>query len=88
VKSATTREFWGHYHQLASDSGAGSKEVPPLEWGSLASFARFKKVGGFWRVRIGEGYRALGYREGEYLVWVWIGTHDEYLRLIKAKAGR
>jgi len=42
----------------------------------------------FWSVRICEGYRAFGYKEGEYRLRVWIGTHDEYLRLIKAKAGR
>jgi hypothetical protein len=33
-------------------------------------------------VRIGIHYRALGTREGDDLVWYWIGTHDEYERLI------
>jgi hypothetical protein len=33
-------------------------------------------------VRIGRGYRALGRRQGDTLVWFWIGTHDDYDRLI------
>ena len=40
---------------------------------------RFKPVGGtFWSVRIGRGYRALGIREGDRIVWHWIGTHGTY----------
>jgi hypothetical protein len=33
-------------------------------------------------VRIGIHYRALGIRDGDEMVWYWIGTHDEYERLI------
>jgi hypothetical protein len=25
-------------------------------------------------------YRALGLREGDLIVWFWIGTHEEYNR--------
>ena len=32
--------------------------------------------------RVGLGYRALGIREGEDIVWFWIGTHAAYDRLI------
>ncbi len=31
-------------------------------------------------VRIGTGYRAIGLREGDTIVWFWIGTHEEYNR--------
>ncbi len=43
---------------------------------------RFKKVGKFWSVRVGINYRALAVEDGEDFVWVWIGTHDEYERMI------
>ena len=43
----------------------------------------FKKVGKFWSVRIGANYRALANEDGEAFIWVWIGTHDEYERMIK-----
>ena len=31
-------------------------------------------------VRIGNRYRALGLRDGEMVVWFWIGTHEDYNR--------
>jgi mRNA-degrading endonuclease RelE of RelBE toxin-antitoxin system len=48
---------------------------------------RFKLLTGqkdLWSVRIGDHYRALGSFQGpELFVWTWIGTHEEYNRLIK-----
>lgn len=41
-----------------------------------------KKVGQFWSVRVGLHYRALGVESGDAVVWVWIGSHAEYDRLI------
>ncbi len=41
----------------------------------------FKQVRGasdIWGVRIGLHYRALAVREGDLLLWFWIGTHAEY----------
>jgi hypothetical protein len=35
-----------------------------------------------YSVRVGIHYRALGIREGDEVLWYWIGTHDEYERLI------
>jgi len=43
----------------------------------------FKKVGKFWSVRVGINHRALAIDDGEDFIWVWIGTHDEYERMIK-----
>ena len=33
-------------------------------------------------VRIGLGYRALGTKTGDEVVWFWIGSHAEYDRLV------
>jgi hypothetical protein len=43
----------------------------------------FKKIVDYWSVRVGLHYRALAINDGEDLVWVWIGSHGEYDRLIK-----
>jgi mRNA-degrading endonuclease RelE of RelBE toxin-antitoxin system len=45
----------------------------------------FKKVGRFWSVRIGIKHRALAVEDGKDFVWVWIGTHDEYDKMVKEK---
>lgn len=35
-----------------------------------------------YSVRIGLHYRALGVRDGDTVVWFWIGSHDLYHKLI------
>lgn len=35
-----------------------------------------------YSVRASLDYRALGVREGEVLIWFWIGTHAEYDKLL------
>ncbi len=34
-------------------------------------------------VRIGRRYRAMGLRESDSILWVWIGSHAEYDRRIR-----
>ena len=43
----------------------------------------FKKVGKLWSVRAGSHYRALAVPDEPDFIWVWIGSHDAYERLIK-----
>ena len=45
-------------------------------------FRSLKGDGNRCTVRIGEHHRALGVRDNESVVWVWIGTHAEYDRLV------
>jgi hypothetical protein len=42
----------------------------------------FKKVGRYWSARVGLSYRALAVEDGDDHIWVWIGNHDDYDRLI------
>ncbi len=45
---------------------------------------RFKKLGGYehvWSVRGNEQFRAVGERHGDTIIWVWIGTHNEFDKL-------
>lgn len=35
-----------------------------------------------YSARVGLGYRALGVREGDEIVWFWIGSHADYDRMI------
>ncbi|MCK5057473.1 MAG: hypothetical protein KAT34_12495 [Candidatus Aminicenantes bacterium] len=44
---------------------------------------QFKKVGKFWSARVGLNYRSLAVEDGEFFIWVWIGTHDDYDKMIK-----
>ena len=49
---------------------------------------QFKQtVLGIWSVRINMQYRVLGRRNGNTIVWFWIGTHGEYDNLLKRLRG-
>lgn len=43
----------------------------------------FKKVGKFWSARVTLNHRALAVKDEDGFIWVWIGPHDEYERLIR-----
>ena len=46
----------------------------------------FKKVHSrepIYSVRINLNYRALGRKEGHEIMWFWIGSHDDYEKLLK-----
>lgn len=82
MHKATSR-FWKCFQHMpaiikrhAEESFALLKEIPRHP--SL----HFKKVGKFWSVRIGLDYRAIAVEDGSDFVWVWIGSHDEYERMI------
>ena len=50
---------------------------------------RFKQVHTsreIYSVRIGLGYRALGVRTDDEIVWFWIGSHGDYDRLVSELA--
>jgi hypothetical protein len=35
-----------------------------------------------YSVRINRDYRALGVRDNDRILWIWIGSHDEYEELL------
>ncbi len=36
-----------------------------------------------YSVRVSNDYRVLGFLEGNTVLWYWVGSHDEYERLLK-----
>jgi hypothetical protein len=47
---------------------------------------RFKQVHAtqpIFSARVGLGYRALAVRDGDSLVWFWIGTHADYDTILR-----
>jgi len=82
----TTDRFWKCYAKLPEPvQKISKKNFELLKTDSSHPSIHFKKVGKFWSARIGLDYRALAIEDGEDFIWVWIGTHDEYERMIKEK---
>jgi len=87
VKSQTTRSFWRHYWALPPEIRQHARQAYKL-WRDNPAHPSlfFKRVKGsqpVYSVRIGLGYRALGLLKGDTVTWFWVGTHDEYDRLLK-----
>lgn len=79
----TSPSFWEAFEQLPAEI----QEVARANYQLLRDNPRhpslhFKKVGRYWSVRVGLGYRALGTDVEDGVLWAWIGTHAEYNKLI------
>ncbi|MBN8569745.1 MAG: hypothetical protein J0M18_08940 [Ignavibacteria bacterium] len=46
------------------------------------NFKLINKEKNIYSVRIGKGWRALGIREKDEIVWIWIGSHEDYNKLV------
>lgn len=82
MNSRTRPSFWRAYARLSEPNRKAARRAYALfaqnpDQPSL----RFKKLAGYdhvWSVRINEQYRAVGERQGDTVVWVWVGTHNEF----------
>lgn len=79
-----TRRFWMHFHRLPKNvQELARKNFSLLGESPWHPSLHFKKAGKFRSVRVGLAHRALAVEDGDDFIWVWIGTHDEYQRLLK-----
>ncbi len=87
MKSRTTRRFRKAFERLPPYVQQQAREAYQLFLqDSSHPGLRFKQVHAtrlIYSVRISRTYRALGVREGDLMIWFWIGSHDEYDDLIK-----
>jgi hypothetical protein len=83
VKHKTASSFWKCYESLPLDiRNLADKNFQLLKENLSHPSLQFKKVGKVWSARIGSNYRAIATQiEGGYL-WVWVGTHAEYDKLL------
>jgi mRNA-degrading endonuclease RelE of RelBE toxin-antitoxin system len=79
----TTPQFWNRFYQLPDPiQKLARKNFDLLKENPRHPSLHFKKVGQFWSARVGLAYRALAVEDEDDFIWVWIGSHDEYDRLI------
>lgn len=78
--------FWQLYHQLPKEARElADKNFELLKSNPYHPSLHFKKVDTIkklWSVRIGIQYRALGVEKPDGILWIWIGTHAEYEKLL------
>ena len=86
MKSQTTKSFWKRYWALPPEIRQKARQTYKL-WRDNPShpslfFKRVKESQPLYSIRIGLAYRTLGLLKADTVTWFWIGTHNEYDRLI------
>lgn len=84
--SSTTAKFKKFFAFLPQDIQRQSRKAYKLfikNWSHPSlHFKRIHQTRPIYSIRINLNYRAVGIMENEHIIWFWIGTHDEYERLI------
>lgn len=82
MKSSGNSEFWRLYRRLPEHVRVQARQAYRLFISnSDHPSLRFKKLNGpgnYWSIRFGGGYRAVCQRNGEDIVWLWVGTRQEF----------
>jgi len=79
-----TENFWKRFHSLLTNiQNLAREKFNLLKKNPHHPSLHFKKVGKFWSIRISLDYRALCYQDNEDFIWVWIGTHEDYNKMLR-----
>ena len=80
--SRATPAFWRAFDRLSNTDQLASRRAHQQFVGDPThNSLHFKKLGGYenlWSVRVTISIRAVGVRDGDTIIWVWIGTHGEF----------
>ncbi|MCO6046430.1 hypothetical protein NG895_21235 [Aeoliella sp. ICT_H6.2] len=79
----TTPEFWKRFDALPKQvQQVARNNFALLKDNSAHPSLHFKKVGQFWSARVGQHYRALAVKGEQGYIWVWIGSHADYDKIV------
>jgi len=75
--------FWNAYESLPKAvQKTADRNYQLLKANPKHPSLHFKKIDRFWSVRVGIHYRALAVKVEDGLLWVWIGSHADYDKLL------
>lgn len=86
MKSFTSRRFREMYANLPDQVRLQARKAYNLFRGDPPhpglSFKKVDVEDNVYSARIGLGYRALGKLDGDEIVWFWIGSHNDYDKIV------
>lgn len=86
MKSRTTRRFRKSFGELPGNIQEKARAAFKVwKTNPYHPSLRFKQVHSdepIFSVRIGMGWRALGLRENDTVIWFWLGSHADYEKLM------
>jgi mRNA-degrading endonuclease RelE of RelBE toxin-antitoxin system len=90
MKSSTTRQFHKSFQKLPAQVQRRARNAYRLFLQNpYHPSLRFKQVHPtrpIYSARVGQGYRALGQKEENEVIWFWIGSHEDYNKLLSRLA--
>jgi hypothetical protein len=86
VTSHTTDRFRKAFVKLPPPAQRKTREAYRLwrqdHWHPSLQFKQVHDTRPIYSVRVGIGWRALGVKTDDTIVWFWIGSHAEYDKLL------
>ncbi len=86
MRSEGTTDFWAAYHQLPlhvrEQARAAYRRFRDNPHHPSLHFRRVHATKPIYSARIGRGWRAVGVRTDDLMIWFWIGSHAEYDHLL------
>jgi hypothetical protein len=81
--SHASDEFWELSRSLPPDvQKQADKQFELFRQNPFHPSLHLKPVGQVWSARVNKAYRVLGYHEGNVFYWFWIGSHQDYERVL------
>ena len=83
MKHYASSRFWRLYESLPQEvRDVADKNYELLKSNPRHPSLHFKRINKLWSVPAGLQHRALGIDVEDGIMWIWIGTHGEYDKLI------
>ena len=83
-QSFASEKFWKLYRGLPREvQRLADKQYQLFREDPFHPSLHLKQIGEVWTARIGQSHRVIGYREGEVFNWGWIGSHEEYNKILR-----
>ncbi|HEX7192069.1 MAG TPA: hypothetical protein VF381_10925 [Thermoanaerobaculia bacterium] len=83
MKHFASPDFWALFNALPSEiQDLARQNFEVLKDNPRHPSLRLKRAGDYWSVRVGRKFRALGKDVDGGILWSWIGSHEEYERLL------
>lgn len=80
-----TPRFWACYQKLPEDIQRLADRCHELLLKDPRHPSLISRRSANFGPRVGLHYRAIAVEDGDDLIWVWIGTHAEYDRLLQQR---
>ena len=83
-KSTTVTPFWQLYAALPKEiQKLADKQFDLFLLNPNHPSLGFKRKGNIYTAEVGRSYRAVARKRGDTYYWFWIGSHEEYNKLLR-----